>query len=90
MDLWEASFPATWKRAATDWRALYVLDEVPRRGRAQLATDLGYAGPSKLDTLSSEARKLRALAGAGDQEALDRIARAEALGRILNTPKTVS
>ncbi|WP_322769570.1 hypothetical protein [Frankia sp. Cr1] len=81
--LWEDSDPVLWRRAASDWRALWISDEVGRRGRQALTDDLGYAGPSKIDTLQAQGRRLRADAAAGDREAIDRLTRAEDLGRIL-------
>ncbi|EFC78898.1 hypothetical protein [Parafrankia sp. EUN1f] len=83
--MWAASEPAAWRRAASDWRSLAAADAVDRSDRAQLAAALGYASPNKLTNLASEGRQLRAAAAAGNQEALDRVARAEALGRILAT-----
>jgi hypothetical protein len=83
---WSRSDPALWRRAASDWRALWAMEQAPRRGRQELAAELGYAGPSKIDTFLAEGKALRAAAAAGDVEALARVDRAERLGALIYGP----
>lgn len=85
--LWQDAQPELWRRAASDWRALAASDAADRHGRQKVADALGYASANKISNLRSDASALRSAAAAGDQDALDRIARAEALGRILTNPQ---
>lgn len=88
--MWDDSDPYAWKRAATDWRGLYCHQEAPRRGRQQLADELGYASPSKVDTLKGDWGRLLAAAAGGDVDAAERVQRAEDLGRMLAARRDAS
>ena len=82
-ELWRDSDPAAWRRAAADWRALAAADAADRVGREAVAELAGYATPNKISNLRVDGAELRAAAAAGDPTAVDRLARAEALGRLL-------
>jgi hypothetical protein len=81
--LWHDSDPAAWRRAATDWRALAAADAADRVGREAVAELAGYATPNKVSNLRADGHELRAAAAAGVPDAVERLARAEALGRLL-------
>lgn len=81
--LWEASEPALWHDAATDWRRLTAAAELKGRDRREFAASLGYATTSKPNTYARAGHALLAAADAGDAEAIGRVERAHAFGRFL-------
>jgi hypothetical protein len=82
--LWDDADPAAWRRAATDWRGMFAESESERRGsRADLAEELGYASVSKLGDVIGQWRRLRADALAGNDEAAERVRRAEDFGQMI-------